>query len=52
MAMLEHAYNDVFYMPRTGINVANELAKFGILVGLWQLGEGVELLGQVSLAIV
>ena len=43
MAMLERAYNGVYYMPRIGIDVANELVKFGILVGLWQLGEDVEL---------
>ena len=43
MAMLERAYNGAFYMPRIGINVANEVVKFGVLVGLWQLGEGVEL---------
>lgn len=43
MAMLEHAYNGAFYMPRIGINLANEFVKFGVLVGLWQLGEGVEL---------
>lgn len=43
MAMLEHAYNGAFYMPRIGINVANEVVKFGVLVGLWQFGEGVEL---------
>lgn len=43
MAMLERAYNGAYYMPRIGIDVANELVKFGVLVGLWQLGEGVEL---------
>ena len=37
MAMLERAYNGAFYMPRTGINVANEFVKYGILVGLWQV---------------
>ena len=43
MAILEHAYNGAYYMSRIGIDVANELVKFGVLVGLWQLGEGIEL---------
>jgi len=41
--MLEHAYNGAFDMPRMGFNVANEFVRFGVLVGLRQLGEGVEL---------